>query len=528
MAKKKITNETILHNGVEYTLNVNIFDIKGKYYLKNELSTDTATGQLAPSNTLHKYLLPNTNKVLYTSKPILLIGGIYGGGMTSCKSILEGNKDLIPYVSRKNAYINVNDTWIYDTVRPEKIYNISQYNKSFASKVDVPNNLSDILKEYTFGFEIETNQGFIPEALSRKFQFAQLYDGSINGVEFTSTPFTANNLHYLSNFLVNLNTAFSYNEYCSLHIHIGGIKFSEENLLVIYTLYQRLQDELTSIIAPYRKDPKYIGTKSKDHCRNLPRLLKPEVSEVYRLFLGDNYKSLLKTDLLDQTSKWNVHGRYYNVNFLNYIFKPNDQKTIEIRSSQSSFDMNYITTWLLVNVSIIDYAIKNTGKILANKEKVLLSECIDSLLEKHPDLKNSLNYNLHTIKNTIYNEYHINERLMINELGRSTNLFKNKLRPLYFDQTSKKLDYNSAEYVDDSGFVTSGTPRRRSIAVPDVLDDTPNIADRILNERRQQLANEALDRMGRAINVTPVVGTNDRTFGTITNFAFLNDLEDNS
>lgn len=354
------------------------------------------------------------------------------------------NPSLKHYISRFNKIIISKGKY---TPR-SKIYSISDY-----SKDDFPENYKDVENSlswvnYTYGFELETSQGNMLEEACNAMGFAKLYDGSISGAEYVSDVFKSTNLHYLDNFLKLAYTCTDIDRFCSFHIHIGNVPKSDRNLLSMYVLFQRLTDELNQLIVPYKKDLRFLSEKlsvnGRDHCKNLPKLLKNDSEEIYKLFKLNSYKYTDNLETyINSTSKWNINGRYYNVNFINYICKNENSNTVEIRSLQSTYNFEYIITWLLINTAIIDYAINNSDKVLNSKEKIELNDCLDYYI-KNTEILNILKTNIVSLKNLFYNEYYYNNNSLI-DVSSLDNCLSNILTSYdIFGNNFEKVSYKNS------------------------------------------------------------------------------------
>lgn len=404
-----------------YVKDVTAILFKGEYYRKKDIAYDT----YRKDNDFIINLSPYFDVITLEKKYSSFIVNVFVKGKftTVCKSFVDDNPEFIEHPELTSSagsyyYISKFDNSIstFDKYTPEsKIYNLSKYKGPIAKLKGSFNKLSWI--DYTFGFELETSAGRINNYYSNKHGFANLYDGSINGVEYVSTVMNSSNLHYLYEFLTGAKVTTLADRFCSFHIHIGNVPKTEINLLSMYILFQRLTDELNQLIVPYKKDLGFLSEKLKvngrDHCKNLPKLISKDVFEIYKLFKIDSYSEDFNSDneenqltnYINNTNKWNINGRYYTVNFMNYICKDKSSNTVEIRSLQSTYNFDYIITWLLINTAIIDYAIKNTEKVINSKDKIELIDCIEHYI-KDPSILDPLLANIKSIKNYFYNQYY--------------------------------------------------------------------------------------------------------------------------
>lgn len=256
--------------------------------------------------------------------------------------------------------------------------------------------LEPYMTNYSYGFELETSNGHHLKEKHLENNFVRLYDGSISGHEYASVPLKHNQFSNVFNMCEHLSKSHSTDSSCSVHVHIGGIPYSEKYLLALYLAFYRLQDELHELVFPYKKSISYLAKKKdfKDHCKYLPRLVYNTVSEIYQTFFSNleitpsDARTTKSAKVLANTNKWNVHSRYYFVNFTNYCLKKNG--TIELRLLQGSFNANRILNWLLVNQAIINYTLENADSIIEGKEKLYLKDVIKSCYNKDSNLSEIL------------------------------------------------------------------------------------------------------------------------------------------
>ena len=370
---------------------------------------DNYTNKEEPIGKLARVSNLNGDKTIFTSRPVIILNR-----HTTCLNEIKDNPDYIRYPSDREAYIRINEKYFASGGRAKnKIYSIKDYLNSVGGTFNIHrqnNNLTELLSKYLYGFEIETCVGYIDDKISNKYGFANLYDGSIEGVEYTSMPLKSSEFASLNEFMKLLKVATDFNKYCSIHIHIGNVPFSKDNAVSIYVLFQRLQEELNQLIAPYKKDFRFLSSKDKDHCKNLPKLINDDYDSLLKLFFKTTSNREIQNII--SNAKYNITSRYYTVNFTNYLTKPEDQKTIEIRSLQATYNLDYIYTWLILNTAIIDYAINNHQIIMNKKIKIQIDDVISYFLKNEPDLLFTIKNNLYNIRNYIYNAYHYSNNIL--------------------------------------------------------------------------------------------------------------------
>lgn len=458
-----------------YTKNVTCFLVNGEWVPNTLVNLDNYTKKYNLRTKLTECYDINKNDFIFSSKPVCLY--ICGRSIWVCKSLIENNSEFIEdpnYDLDSDRYISIFDKRVYNKGKykpSNKIYNISAYDVILPKYTKIPNILNFI--DYTFGFELETNRGEIKKSYSDSLGFASLYDGSISGVEYVSNPMSYNNLHHLHKFLKIAKTATDIDKYCSLHIHIGNVPKGDKYLLSMYLLFQRLTDELNQLIVPYKKDVKFLFDKlqntGKDHCKNLPKLPQKSVEEIYKLFKIDKLEKKNLSSYIQTTSKWNIDGRYYSVNFMNYICK-DVNNTVEIRSLQSTYNFDYITTWLLINCSIINYAVKYPDIVVNSKVKIELDDCIDDYIN-NSKLASTLKENIVQLKNLFYNMYYLKGNSLTN-LELVENEITNVIKP--YDLYDVKHDYSTSLFCKFMN-TKNNKSAKESVRVQEHPEDMSNI-----------------------------------------------------
>ena len=169
-------------------------------------------------------------------------------------------------------------------------YNAADNNSSFRnikeaySRIEIPisnrtHDVSKMLFGKSFGIEIESRNGSLPQKLLNKLGLVPLKDGSLrldNGAEpyeYATVPFYgAKGLETIKNICAELNKRCEFDESCSLHIHLGNVKYDETTILAYYILIQTIQEELYSIFPMYkRSEMEYLG-KPKNYNSPLPNI----------------------------------------------------------------------------------------------------------------------------------------------------------------------------------------------------------------------------------------------------------------
>lgn len=332
------------------------------------------------------------------------------------KRNLKSSKFLESFRGKKNR------TFLFQPYEGfDNPYNVEQSNlfkdmqihhKDYASKLpqfEISHIMNKLFGKYTFGIEQETSGGNPAKKELFRHGFLPIRDGSIGGHEFVSVPFKGEaGFNSAISFSTKLLESCSINEFTSVHYHIGSFleKLSKEEfaetILAIYMLYYNLQQEIFEMIPPYKRSQDYFKNKpeSKDHCQLLRSLglfstnfftdeeLDP--NKVLEGFLkiktfANNGVPVSKTKAFsrqyveEDTSKWNIHSRYYALNLFNALFKKSH--TVEFRAFSGSVNPEKIILQLAICLFIIEFARMKSTDIIRHREKYNLEDIVAYVLE---------------------------------------------------------------------------------------------------------------------------------------------------
>ena len=240
-----------------------------------------------------------------------------------------------------------------------KVYGANKHLRLFKDKQELINpevdyKLSRYLK-YTIGVEFETAMGILPEDICFRDGLIPLRDGSITGNEYSSVILEGNaGLNLLKQEVDTLKSYTFFDKNCSLHIHLGNIPLNTTFLYNIYKICVSLQDYLESILPRYTFRSSCYKNTGKDYCNKLPKNLK-SFEELYRYMVGIPYFGDLNQphpDDVVREHKWNIHQRYFFVNFINALCYKTG-KTIEFRFLRPTYNFNKIMFWLYIFNAIL-------------------------------------------------------------------------------------------------------------------------------------------------------------------------------
>lgn len=257
-----------------------------------------------------------------------------------------------------------------------------------------------LLDAYTFGFEVETCNGTIPKNLIGPMGVVPLKDGSLRderGVEpyeYTTIPLHGEKgLETLRLLSDELQKRCEFNEKCSVHIHISGIKnITEEYCIALYKLGLNIQNEIFSLFPMYKTTPEnYVKNFTKNYCGKLDNIgignkdlylnvnkiqykknVKADFDRLYN-FLSDGQINKTNEDYnlhtflnpKGNTQKWNIHSRYKWLNFASLVFTR--KRTMEHRLHTPTLNFTKLSSWLFICAAIMKFTEVHQTQILTDE-----------------------------------------------------------------------------------------------------------------------------------------------------------------
>lgn len=240
----------------------------------------------------------------------------------------------------------------------QKCYNFSKLNipkKAIESKPEEFKTISD----FTVGVEYETAAGNIPWLDCLSNNLVPLYDGSITGHEYVTFPLSYDELYTIKDHLKVLESYTYYDKNCSLHIHFGGFPIKYRYIDGLMKIWKKFQFKLLKYI-PYWS---YEVEQYKD---NGKAYNKPITVDSLKLFYegttdnnyeDDNSFYLPNRYDADEVRKWEVHGRYYNMNIM-HLISGNDHKTVEFRFLRPTTNYVEIKWYILILGNFLKYVLR--------------------------------------------------------------------------------------------------------------------------------------------------------------------------
>jgi len=297
-----------------------------------------------------------------------------------------------PFVSQRNKpYYKTLKTDLYGFGEDLMTGAVEELYKKYV-KDNIKSSIFDkYFGKYTYGLEIETDGGWLPECFYYRHGALPLKDGSIYGTEVTTFPYTNekifNNLAGLCKALSTYTIA-TYNT--SVHVNIGNVPNNPYFRTAIWILYCRLQSEIEAFIPSYKRDQRFFQEKrgqGKDHCRiqESLNLLRRYLDWKTEIPIADaEIKKFLNEGRVGNRyvrtgqAKWDQRSRYYALNMLPMYFPNNGAvPRLEFRVHSGSVNTIKIICWTLICQAIVKFAEEQQERIFIGKEKITLQDVIE-------------------------------------------------------------------------------------------------------------------------------------------------------
>ncbi len=249
--------------------------------------------------------------------------------------------------------------------------------------------------KYTFGVELEFSRLYIPEYLSHKYNMKCMRDGSLNakqgGPEIVTGVLTGDaGMNHLQDMCIELAKRGTIDEYCGIHVHVGGFSPTKEFITLAYILGNKLENEIISIMPPTRKGNEY--------CRSIrTKFTKTAFSKEYRereLELDDYFMSIYEWLSHYQIQKGKEVNRkaqhpmgakcqydhstprYCWLNLIPSAFniRGNESWTIEFRNHPGSSNFVKIYNWIKLCMAFVHFVENYKERILT--ENLTLTDII--------------------------------------------------------------------------------------------------------------------------------------------------------
>jgi len=252
------------------------------------------------------------------------------------------------------------------------------FDKFLKDHIDKPMTYKSTLgKKYQFGIELETISGLVPMYVMNKLYCSSVHDGSLRqpddnqayGKEYVTCVLQGDaGMKALQNICYETSLRTLVNYKCGVHTHISGPVFNKETIVLMYMVYQAIQNEIFTLLP--------ISRRNNEYCRPIKQmnlklsLLKQDRYKYFPLYYADIIKFLSGTtrptgdvNKSKNHPKGNKCGydhntaRYCWVNFIPSVFntRKNGTYTIEFRPMSGTTSYYKIKNWTLLCMALVDF-----------------------------------------------------------------------------------------------------------------------------------------------------------------------------
>lgn len=272
---------------------------------------------------------------------------------------------------------------------------IAKVNKhNFEWGVDSPTHLELEGLTPTLGFEIETINGALPDSVWQKLNLEAVHDGSLRGPNgedpqggeyVTGVMYGDMGFKHLYKICQELNKYCDIDKRCGVHVHIGNLNWTEEDIVYAYILALQIEKEGYSLLP--------VSRRKNSFCKNLEilpgfieRLVKAKkTSKVeYDITIEELYNELFLyvSGGVSQSNNCNKNTnhpkgskcrydkksqRYCWLNFVTLIFDTKENlnaKTLEIRSHGATMNYSKIKNWTKIWVAFTNFVTNYKSAII--------------------------------------------------------------------------------------------------------------------------------------------------------------------
>lgn len=250
----------------------------------------------------------------------------------------------------------------------------------------------------TFGYEIETVSGRIPDNIIPTLNVKAVHDGSlrdeagndpIGGEYVTGVLYGDAGFKHLYDICKVLNEHCDIDHRAGVHVHIGSLGWTKEDVVYCYILAQMIEQEMFDMLPKSRATNEYCRKISKLISQKQINLLSDSFS--YKLQYETVVDSLFDNIFIDVSggtsespdvnkrtnhprgSKCNYDKksqRYCWLNFVTLLFNTKgvkDSHTLEIRSHSATLDYKKIKNWAKIWSAFCKFVTENKRAILTRE-----------------------------------------------------------------------------------------------------------------------------------------------------------------
>lgn len=276
-------------------------------------------------------------------------------------------------------------------------------------------------KEYTFGVEIETIQGLIPdwvylrENLNLKCErdgSLKNPDGTETGGEYITGVLTGDNgFANLKKSLREISLRCKVDKRCGIHVHVGNCNFNDDFVVLAYILGLRLQDEVWELLPPSRKNNDTCGKLKDEDYQSI--IKKYNMGNGLKMCFDDLFVKVSNGRNMDEKcNRKRAHpgGRYtdrysrgiepknlYRYKWLNVVptmfnMKGNEDNpiyTLEFRCHPASLNFIKIKNWILFCFAFCWY-VENKPKDIIFADNLSINDILKEAYNNYPNIYRNL------------------------------------------------------------------------------------------------------------------------------------------
>ena len=238
--------------------------------------------------------------------------------------------------------------------------------------------------KYTFGIELEVSHGYIPawKARMAPYNILCMRDGSINngdgGPEYVTGVMTGDTgFKHLQEICLELSKRTKVNSTCGVHVHLGGLAFTNQFLVNSYILALLLEEQIFELLPSSRRNNSF--------CKRLKKL---------KLKIAlDNSK-----DNIDLQESYNTLFAYISTDVASYPDRHANKLKQHPRGAKCGYDhgtprycwINYVPAMFNTRNNINGYSLElrnhsGTTNFVKVKNWTLLFMAFCKFTEEYPD-----------------------------------------------------------------------------------------------------------------------------------------------
>lgn len=242
-----------------------------------------------------------------------------------------------------------------------------------------------LFDKYSFGIELETTKGLIPDSLYKNLGVMPVRDGSISGLEYVTIPLQGKKGVYAFKQIMEYVIRYTDSNYtCSMHVHVGGVPRTMEFIVAMFKFGYYFQEHLYPIFPGYKR----INDGIKRQCYTAPldsllmsslnfksdttEKLKEDYQKIVSVLSGHHDLFTKFVDLENiqshpsdpqENAKWHMKERYKWLNIIPLVFTNKQTTEYRIFTVPDTVDKAFL--FLIMSLMMSDFVTRNTQTILA-------------------------------------------------------------------------------------------------------------------------------------------------------------------